>query len=302
MKDAIIIDSTLPFKNNSLDFLFQKIIPDSTSLDIIFDKIKDMPFEKIVILPHTNNNNIEKIKSLCNKRKIEFVTVKNQVKNNADLYKELSLLIKEKNIENVILFYLDSPLIDIKMINRLFELHKTNLSEYTFGDNFVEGLVPEIMSKDFINKITEYEYKKPEILSRRVFDCINADINKFFIELEIAEYDFSLLRIELTASNKRNFILMKDLLDYTNVNDDYTTFYRVIREHPEILFIHPKYVEIEITNDCNLSCTFCPREKMDRKIEHMNLDLYKKIIIGLTEQYDDIIISFTLMGEPLMHP
>jgi len=188
------------------------------------------------------------------------------------------------------------------MLQQLYDMHKENLSEYTFGDNFAEGLVPEVMSKDFIEKIVEYEYKKPDILSRKVFDCMNADINKFFIELEIAEQDFSIMRIELIASSRRNIALLKKLLNHVRVSDKYTVYFKTIQEHPEILYIHPKYIEIEITNECNLSCVFCPRSKMQRKAEHMDLELYKKIIINLTEQYNDIVISFTLMGEPLLHP
>ena len=302
MKDAVIIDSTLCFINQSFDYLFKALAGERTSLDIILKKIEPLGFDKIVILPDENNKNIDKIKKICDEKQIAHWKVKTPVKNNAELYKNLDILVKEKNFDNIILFYLDSPLIDVEMISQLHKLHTENLSEYTFGDNFVEGLTPEIMSKDFIEKITEYDYKKPDVLSRKVFDCINADINKFFIELEIAEHDFSLMRIELTASSKRNFQLLRNLLEFSDVDAGYKKYYETIKAHPGILFIFPRYVEIEITNDCNLSCVFCPRSVMKRKKTFMEFSLYKKIVDQLAAEYDDIIISFGLMGEPLLHP
>ncbi len=302
MKDVIIIDSTLPSVENSLEYILNNLSSIGSSLDIIYNKVKDLEFDIIILFPQGNEKNSEEIKKFCRENKISHWTVKEKVLNNADLYKNLDYLVCEKSIDNIILFYIDSPLIDIEMLKRLYNNHKENLAEYTFGDNFAPGIVPEIMSGEFINKIKEYKYKKPDILSRKVFDCINADINKFFIELEIAEYDFSLMRVDLTASSLRNYNMIKNLLHFVDVTDGYKKFYEAIQEHPEILFIFPRYIEIEITNNDNLNSILSPRSKMQRKIENMDFNLYKKIINELTEQYDDVIVSFTLMGEPLCHP
>lgn len=57
-------------------------------------------------------------------------------------------------------------------------------------------------------------------------------------------------------------------------------------------------VNIEISNICNLQCTFCPVVERDNKI--MDEELFDKIIrevAPLTEQ-----VCFHLMGEPLLHP
>ena len=59
-----------------------------------------------------------------------------------------------------------------------------------------------------------------------------------------------------------------------------------------------KKIYIEITNNCNLSCSFCPmndREKKYISIEEFNTLLNK--INGYTKY-----LYFHIMGEPLMHP
>lgn len=57
-------------------------------------------------------------------------------------------------------------------------------------------------------------------------------------------------------------------------------------------------VHIEISNICNLQCSFCP--EVIRSKGFMSLDLFRRIIeqVGpLTEQ-----VTFHLMGDPLVHP
>lgn len=57
-------------------------------------------------------------------------------------------------------------------------------------------------------------------------------------------------------------------------------------------------VNIEISNICNLQCSFCPEVVRSKKM--MPVELFEKIIAqlqGLTEQ-----VCFHLMGEPLVHP
>ncbi len=57
-------------------------------------------------------------------------------------------------------------------------------------------------------------------------------------------------------------------------------------------------INIEISNICNLQCSFCPEVIRTKKL--MDISLFEKIIsqvAGLTDQ-----VCFHLMGEPLVHP
>src|ERR1700745_4339490 len=57
-------------------------------------------------------------------------------------------------------------------------------------------------------------------------------------------------------------------------------------------------VNIEISNICNLQCSFCPEVVRAKKL--MEEELFDKVIrevAPLTEQ-----VCFHLMGEPLVHP
>ena len=57
-------------------------------------------------------------------------------------------------------------------------------------------------------------------------------------------------------------------------------------------------IHIEISNICNLQCSFCPAVIRDNKM--MDLELFRKVVeqvAPLTE-----LVCFHLMGDPLVHP
>ena len=59
-----------------------------------------------------------------------------------------------------------------------------------------------------------------------------------------------------------------------------------------------KKVYFEISNVCNLRCSFCPETGRDKKF--MELDLFEKMVreaAPLTEE-----VCFHVFGEPLLHP
>lgn len=63
----------------------------------------------------------------------------------------------------------------------------------------------------------------------------------------------------------------------------------------------PTLFYIESTNDCNLSCIMCPRNKSEREVGYMPMELFSEIIEQLPHQR---ITCLTLhrLGEPLLHP
>lgn len=59
-----------------------------------------------------------------------------------------------------------------------------------------------------------------------------------------------------------------------------------------------KKIYIEITNNCNLNCSFCIGNKRDKKF--ISLDNFK-ILLDKVEGYTNYLF-FHVMGEPLLHP
>ncbi|WP_008318255.1 radical SAM/SPASM domain-containing protein [Leptolyngbya sp. PCC 6406] len=61
-------------------------------------------------------------------------------------------------------------------------------------------------------------------------------------------------------------------------------------------------LHIEVTNVCNFKCEFCPDAIMERPRGHMAWPLLEKILAEVAADHLADIITFHLMGEPLIYP
>jgi len=88
----------------------------------------------------------------------------------------------------------------------------------------------------------------------------------------------------------------------------FTKFTGLIRKLPSPLYkigaqayidkTFPRHIFVETTASCNLSCSYCPREK---RSDHMDWGLFKSII-DEASLYGQRSFSLHLFGEPLMYP
>lgn len=63
----------------------------------------------------------------------------------------------------------------------------------------------------------------------------------------------------------------------------------------------PHLVNIEVTNDCNLSCTHCHRNVMNRDIGYMKPGIFEKVV-SEAAGYPRRTIKLSGLGEPALHP
>jgi radical SAM protein with 4Fe4S-binding SPASM domain len=63
----------------------------------------------------------------------------------------------------------------------------------------------------------------------------------------------------------------------------------------------PDRVTVELTNNCNLKCTMCPRVYMKSSTGYMSTSLFKKVIDEIS-MYRDIALVPFFRGESLLHP
>lgn len=62
-------------------------------------------------------------------------------------------------------------------------------------------------------------------------------------------------------------------------------------------------VELEINSDCNRRCSYCPNSLTPRKSPpQMSLELFKSVLVQLSELAFSGILSFHFYNEPLLHP
>lgn len=62
-----------------------------------------------------------------------------------------------------------------------------------------------------------------------------------------------------------------------------------------------RFVDIELTNRCNATCSFCPREKTPKQ-GFMDYAVFEKTVERILELGSGTKVSLTGLGEPMLHP
>lgn len=76
-------------------------------------------------------------------------------------------------------------------------------------------------------------------------------------------------------------------------------YWKAPRVLPRIRY--PRFIEIELSNACNLSCTHCHRNVMDRKPGNMKFPVFKKLIDEI-ETYPLVSLFIVGQGESSLNP
>ncbi len=225
-----------------------------------------------------------------------------------DVYSFLTKCIEVFNKQDTILIiYTDSPLNSIDLIKHLLDLHQKEMTEYTFTENYPNGIGAEVISYATLEKLKNISSGNNSTFTKNsISKLINLDINHYDVDVLISQKDVRKERLSLTCDSYLNYMVVKGFIDKLyELGYDISTdnIYSIIDDYPQLMRTIPAYVEIEITNDCNSSCDICPRTNiMDRPIRNMTLDEYKQIVNGLKDMCDELTIALTLMGEPTLHP
>lgn len=297
MKNGSIVDISSIQALGNEDFLFDDV-KGSTILEAHLRKVKNLSNIDKYILLGLKDKNSETIKNIAKSNGFELFNITNSTGDVQDIIKGLNQVTANYGFDNIVLTYGDSPFLDYRECNKLYNLHLDSSAEYSFGDDYPDGIIGEVLSRDIFQPLLDCTSKKPGIDSRRILENLKTDINKYFVEIQLPERDISLKRLNLTASSERNYELIKRISEKIGTNIDFIDIVDIIEKNPEILHIYPRYVEVEICEKQAVSCIFSPPARGNSEIE---VSLYEKIIHELTDKYSDIIVSLGGIGEPLLH-
>jgi spiro-SPASM protein len=192
--------------------------------------------------------------------------------------------------------YADSPFLDISIIKEMIELHLKYLAEFTFSENLPAGLSCEIVSKELIDAIPEFKEKTLPLTQ-----VIKSNINNFDIEIYYKDPDIRDKRISFLSCRWRDVRIMENIKKIHAAIPPYETIKGIIEENPDVLYIGPSYLEIELAGQCDLDCLFCYRNTLKQVHGELDAGLFKKILEQMKYFNIPYTVCFGGSGEPLMH-
>lgn len=198
--------------------------------------------------------------------------------------------------DHVVKLPADAPFLDMEIIGEMLELHKRYKAEFTYSENLPSGFAAEILSRELIQAVPETNESM-----RPLAEVVRANLNQFDVELYYREPDIRDKRLSFRSGNPRERRIMENIRSTLGRVPRYGEMRDFINEHPEVLFIGPSYVEIELTGRCDLDCIFCFRKRLGAVHQDMETASYKKILGDLREFDLPYAVCLGGSGEPMMH-
>jgi spiro-SPASM protein len=288
MKNAAIINGTA-----CTSYAYRKFLHGKSALDAVITYAQSLPhIDKVVFLASPDTKTPE-----------SYEVIKKDTWN----VHELLCSMKEfsKGYDDIFYFFADCPFLDSELAERMYHHHKQYLADYTYADGYPYGISPEIIDPKIISRLINLAGEGKETIKREtLFNLIKKDINAFDIETELASKDLRLLRVNLTADTKRNFMLLERLASEKDTSEQ--GIVRILDEKPQLLRTLPIYYSIQIVEACPQLCSYCPYPliagNITEKKGFMTCNDFQKICDAITAFSEDAVIGISLWGEPALHP
>lgn len=220
-----------------------------------------------------------------------------RIRSNCDDIPFWKVLFEISESDFIIKILADTPFLDFGIIDEMIQLHSEYLSEYTYSENLPEGISCEIVSRELIKSIPDVHEQTLQLTK-----IIKSNMNQFDIEIFYKEPDIRDKRISFRTSIPRDKRIMENLYNIHGRTPSYSEIKSLVDTHPEVLFVAPSYIEIELTGTCDLNCIFCYRNLINPIHSEMDPETLYKILSDM----DGFSLPYTIClggsGEPMMHP
>lgn len=218
-----------------------------------------------------------------------------------------------------------APLVDSHILKNIWERHKKYLSQYSYSENLPPGVVPRILTREFLETI-------PPGLGTDIHSFFLKNINQYDVEIYFHPPDLRQYRFSLYPNSARDYHLVSALVYQfrTNPNQDprleesseedsvessrkdsprkkdwkYEELLPFLLKNSDKMRLSPSWIELEVYKGCELKCTFCPRQYLDLKDDNtpMSLDLIEKLVNERNGMGGEVTYCLGGLGEPLLHP
>ncbi|MBU1864093.1 MAG: radical SAM protein [Candidatus Omnitrophica bacterium] len=201
------------------------------------------------------------------------------------------------NATNVILMEADHCiLISSSCIESISQAINDQLVRYVYSNPFRELIGANVsfihtLIQKYKNKIQNTIIAQgQEPIMGDLFNCIHADENKTYIAKESTHYK----SVCIPLLREQEYALLRCMRN--QIWNDYEKQFEAIRNYLSPFM--PEYLELELVNYCNKSCSFCPLSKISSKNNKLPVETVKNIIADFAKTGS--IVNFSGFGEPLL--
>ena len=217
-----------------------------------------------------------------------------------------------KEHESIALCYSLYPLLDLKLVQEALQDHQNYLAHFTYGENIPSGLIPDLVSKDFIDELPSLKEgeKKDSIENEDLRAFVLKNIEKYDVEIFYKKPDLRQYRLDFSIKSPRSQKLAEEILK-SKPELDFPELLGFIQNNAEILRPYPSYFEIQLSEKMPLKPFYFPEKKSEKKNAsspsppcELSMELVQKLIEDLKSNgmEGDASLALGGLGEPAEHP
>jgi spiro-SPASM protein len=205
-------------------------------------------------------------------------------------------LFNTSNSDNIIRIQSDAPFTDPEIVLEMLEIHIKYLAEFTYSENIPSGYCCDIISSILINSLPEETEDKVALPLEKV---IRDNINQFDVELFYKEPDIRFKRLQFRTVDKREAFILKNIYNINSRIPSYSEIQTTINNNPEVLYIGPSYIEIQLTTRRETKPVYLYQNSDLVKVD-ISIDTIKKIVSDMKTFNLHYHVAL-VYGDPLLH-
>ena len=225
-----------------------------------------------------------------------------------DVYTAFSKILEVYPDREVYLFGdLYAPFLEPELGQKYAAITLERLAHFTYGEHYPLGVAPCALAHDTVKILCNVASGNYTPMDDEAFmDLMGLDINSYDIEVDVSEDDFRRYRLDLRVRDIEKRFLISRLVDALGgeaLTSNYKELSKVLLEHQELHRSLPAYVELDLSDNCSLTCDFCPRQAMGlsgiQNGNGMDIALALSIVDQLAELNPDAGLCLSPFSEPL---
>lgn len=190
-----------------------------------------------------------------------------------------------------------SPLLDPNLSRKIAERHDTYLAQYSYSENLPVGIVPRIVSREFVQSL-------PKDLPGSTQDFLAKNINHYDTEIFYQSPDLRQWRMDFSASDLRSLLFVRAFLKRKS-GWSYDELLPFLLSHPETFRSGPSYLELEIVGTRTRESTIYPGSKLRESKSEAVWE--ESLLDSILSQHEsgfgtEYSVCFGGLGEPILHP
>ncbi|EQA45592.1 spiro-SPASM protein [Leptospira broomii serovar Hurstbridge str. 5399] len=189
------------------------------------------------------------------------------------------------------------PLLDPQLSREIAERHDTFLAQYSYSENLPVGIVPRILSREFVRSL-------PANFTGSTQDFLAKNINHYDTEIFYHSPDLRQWRLDFSLLDLRSVLLVNSFLAKKK-DWKYEEILPFLLSNPDAFRVGPSYMELELFGGRLRESNIYPASKLTENRTESRIE--PSLLNSLIEQHrsnfgTEYSVCFGGLGEPILHP